>query len=31
VLVSLVNHSRADIGAGEPVHAALVEWMLDNL
>jgi D-alanyl-D-alanine carboxypeptidase/D-alanyl-D-alanine-endopeptidase (penicillin-binding protein 4) len=31
VLVSLINHSRADIGAGEPVHAALVEWMLDNL
>ena len=31
VLVSLVNHSRADIGAGEPVHAALVSWMLDNL
>jgi serine-type D-Ala-D-Ala carboxypeptidase/endopeptidase (penicillin-binding protein 4) len=31
VLVSLVNHSRADIGAGEPVHAALVEWMRDNL
>jgi D-alanyl-D-alanine carboxypeptidase/D-alanyl-D-alanine-endopeptidase (penicillin-binding protein 4) len=31
VLVSLVNHSRADIGAGEPVHAALVDWMLDNL
>jgi D-alanyl-D-alanine carboxypeptidase/D-alanyl-D-alanine-endopeptidase (penicillin-binding protein 4) len=31
VLVSLVNHSRADFGAGEPVHAALVAWMLDNL
>jgi serine-type D-Ala-D-Ala carboxypeptidase/endopeptidase (penicillin-binding protein 4) len=31
VLVSLVNHSRADVGAGEPVHAALVTWMLDNL
>jgi D-alanyl-D-alanine carboxypeptidase/D-alanyl-D-alanine-endopeptidase (penicillin-binding protein 4) len=31
VLVSLVNHPRADIGAGEPVHAALVTWMLDNL
>jgi D-alanyl-D-alanine carboxypeptidase/D-alanyl-D-alanine-endopeptidase (penicillin-binding protein 4) len=31
VLVSLVNHSRADMGAGEPVHAALVTWMLDNL
>ena len=31
VLVSLVNHPRADFGAGEPVHAALVSWMLDNL
>jgi serine-type D-Ala-D-Ala carboxypeptidase/endopeptidase (penicillin-binding protein 4) len=31
VLVSLVNHVRADYGAGEPVHAALVNWMLDNL
>ena len=31
VLVSLVNHSRADFGGGEPVHAALVNWMLDNL
>jgi D-alanyl-D-alanine carboxypeptidase/D-alanyl-D-alanine-endopeptidase (penicillin-binding protein 4) len=31
VLVSLVNHPRADIGAGEPVHAALVTWILDNL
>jgi D-alanyl-D-alanine carboxypeptidase/D-alanyl-D-alanine-endopeptidase (penicillin-binding protein 4) len=31
VLVSLVNHPRADFGAGEPVHAALVTWMLDNL
>jgi D-alanyl-D-alanine carboxypeptidase/D-alanyl-D-alanine-endopeptidase (penicillin-binding protein 4) len=31
VLVSLINHNRADIGAGEPVHAALVSWMLDNL
>ena len=31
VLVSLVNHSRTDLGAGEPVHAALVTWMLDNL
>jgi D-alanyl-D-alanine carboxypeptidase/D-alanyl-D-alanine-endopeptidase (penicillin-binding protein 4) len=31
VLVSLVNHSRADFGAGEPVHAALVTWMLENL
>jgi serine-type D-Ala-D-Ala carboxypeptidase/endopeptidase (penicillin-binding protein 4) len=31
VLVSLVNHPRADFGAGEPVHAALVAWILDNL
>ncbi|MEP6885772.1 MAG: D-alanyl-D-alanine carboxypeptidase/D-alanyl-D-alanine-endopeptidase [Gammaproteobacteria bacterium] len=31
VLVSLVNHSRADFGAGEPVHAALVKWILDDL
>jgi D-alanyl-D-alanine carboxypeptidase/D-alanyl-D-alanine-endopeptidase (penicillin-binding protein 4) len=31
VLVSLVNHPRADYGAGEPVHAALVSWMQDNL
>jgi serine-type D-Ala-D-Ala carboxypeptidase/endopeptidase (penicillin-binding protein 4) len=30
-LVSLVNHPRADYGAGEPVHAALVSWILDNL
>jgi serine-type D-Ala-D-Ala carboxypeptidase/endopeptidase (penicillin-binding protein 4) len=31
VLVSMVNHERADYGAGEPVHAALVDWILDNL
>ena len=31
VLVSLVNHPRADFGAGEPVHAALVTWILDTL
>ncbi len=31
VLVSLVNHPRADFGAAEPVHAALVAWMLENL
>jgi D-alanyl-D-alanine carboxypeptidase/D-alanyl-D-alanine-endopeptidase (penicillin-binding protein 4) len=30
-LVSLVNHSRADLGAGDAVHAALVSWILDNL
>ena len=31
VLVSLVNHERADSGAAEPVHAALVDWVLDTL
>jgi D-alanyl-D-alanine carboxypeptidase/D-alanyl-D-alanine-endopeptidase (penicillin-binding protein 4) len=31
VLVSLVNHSRADFDAGEPVHAALVSWILHDL
>jgi serine-type D-Ala-D-Ala carboxypeptidase/endopeptidase (penicillin-binding protein 4) len=31
VLVSLVNHLRADEGAAEPLHAALVAWMLANL
>ncbi len=31
VLVSLINHARADSGAGEPVHTALVTWILDNL
>jgi D-alanyl-D-alanine carboxypeptidase/D-alanyl-D-alanine-endopeptidase (penicillin-binding protein 4) len=31
VVVSLVNHLRADFGAGEPVHAALVDWVLENL
>jgi serine-type D-Ala-D-Ala carboxypeptidase/endopeptidase (penicillin-binding protein 4) len=31
VLVSLVNHPRADFGGGEPVHAALVTWIQDNL
>jgi D-alanyl-D-alanine carboxypeptidase/D-alanyl-D-alanine-endopeptidase (penicillin-binding protein 4) len=30
VLVSLVNHPRADYGAGEPLHAALVEWILKS-
>jgi D-alanyl-D-alanine carboxypeptidase/D-alanyl-D-alanine-endopeptidase (penicillin-binding protein 4) len=29
VLVSYVNDLRADSGAGEPVHAALVNWILD--
>ncbi len=27
VVVCLVNHPRADFGAGEPVHAALVRWV----
>ncbi len=31
VLASLVNNARADFGAAEPLHAALVTWMLDNL
>jgi len=31
VVVSLVNHPRTDFGAGEPVHAALVDWVLGNL
>jgi serine-type D-Ala-D-Ala carboxypeptidase/endopeptidase (penicillin-binding protein 4) len=31
VLVSLINSVRADEGAGEPVHAALVSWILGNL
>jgi serine-type D-Ala-D-Ala carboxypeptidase/endopeptidase (penicillin-binding protein 4) len=31
ILVSLVNHVRADFGAAEPVHAALVAWVLGNL
>jgi serine-type D-Ala-D-Ala carboxypeptidase/endopeptidase (penicillin-binding protein 4) len=31
VLVSLVNDARADTGAAEPVHAALVSWMQATL
>ena len=31
VLVSLVNDPRADYGAGEPIHGALVNWMQANL
>lgn len=31
VLVSLVNDARADYGAAEPLHAALVDWMQANL
>ncbi len=31
VLVSLINDGRDDYGVGDPVHAALVSWMLENL
>jgi serine-type D-Ala-D-Ala carboxypeptidase/endopeptidase (penicillin-binding protein 4) len=31
ILVSLVNDNRADYGAGDPLHAELVAWMLENL
>jgi D-alanyl-D-alanine carboxypeptidase/D-alanyl-D-alanine-endopeptidase (penicillin-binding protein 4) len=31
VLVSIVNDPRADYGAGEPIHGALVSWMQANL
>jgi D-alanyl-D-alanine carboxypeptidase/D-alanyl-D-alanine-endopeptidase (penicillin-binding protein 4) len=31
VLVSLINDARADAGAAEPVHAALVAWIQDKL
>ena len=31
VLVSLVNDARADYGAAEPVHAAIVNWVQANL
>jgi serine-type D-Ala-D-Ala carboxypeptidase/endopeptidase (penicillin-binding protein 4) len=31
ILVSLINDARADDGAAEPVHAALVSWMLQDL
>ena len=31
VLASLVNHVRADDGAAEPLHAALVAWLQHNL
>ena len=31
ILVSLVNDPRADYGAGEPIHAALVSWIQDTL
>lgn len=29
VLVCLINDARVDSGAGEPVHEALVKWILD--
>jgi len=31
VLVCFINHPRANGGGGEPVHAALVNWMQENL
>ena len=31
IVVSLINHVRTDSGAGEPVHAALIEWVLDQM
>jgi D-alanyl-D-alanine carboxypeptidase/D-alanyl-D-alanine-endopeptidase (penicillin-binding protein 4) len=31
VLVSIINDARSDSGAGEPVHAALVDWVQDSL
>lgn len=31
IVVCIVNHQRTDFGAGEPVHAALVDWILENL
>jgi D-alanyl-D-alanine carboxypeptidase/D-alanyl-D-alanine-endopeptidase (penicillin-binding protein 4) len=31
VLVSIVNSPRTDYGAAEPVHAALVTWMLEDM
>jgi D-alanyl-D-alanine carboxypeptidase/D-alanyl-D-alanine-endopeptidase (penicillin-binding protein 4) len=31
VLVSFINHERANEGAGDPVHAALVTWLQENL
>jgi D-alanyl-D-alanine carboxypeptidase/D-alanyl-D-alanine-endopeptidase (penicillin-binding protein 4) len=31
IVVCLINDGRADYGAGEPVHAALVDWVLANL
>jgi D-alanyl-D-alanine carboxypeptidase/D-alanyl-D-alanine-endopeptidase (penicillin-binding protein 4) len=31
VLVSFINDARSEYGAGEPVHAALVDWIQDTL
>ncbi len=31
VVVALINDPHADNGGGEPVHAALVRWVLENL
>jgi D-alanyl-D-alanine carboxypeptidase/D-alanyl-D-alanine-endopeptidase (penicillin-binding protein 4) len=31
VLVSFINDPRSDSGAGEPVHAALVDWIQETL
>ena len=31
VLVSFINDARSDYGAGEPVHAALVDWIQATL
>jgi D-alanyl-D-alanine carboxypeptidase/D-alanyl-D-alanine-endopeptidase (penicillin-binding protein 4) len=31
VLVSFINDARADTGAGEPLHAALVDWIQATL
>jgi D-alanyl-D-alanine carboxypeptidase/D-alanyl-D-alanine-endopeptidase (penicillin-binding protein 4) len=31
VVVSLVNDNRADYGAGDSLHTALVDWILDTL
>jgi hypothetical protein len=31
VVVSLVNDAHADEGGGEPLHEALVNWVLDTL
>lgn len=31
VLVSIINDTRSDYGAGDPVHGALVDWIQDTL